>query len=1462
MADNEVNAKLNADTEEAVDNVEELGDSFDEAADKAGDAADEIEGFGARLSQMGDKLTGVGTALSVGVTAPIVGVAGAAIAAGLDAVEAESLFETSFGNMAEAARQWSMETSDALGLNEFELRRQSATIFTMVESMGLGRDAAFDMATGISELSGDMASFFNLKPEEAFDKLRAGITGEAEPLKQLGILISDNVIKQTDFAKAILATGRELTEQEKVQARYIAIMQQTATAQGDLARTAESPANRLRAMSESIDEATTKLGLALIPAVEAVLPLFEKAVSFIEAVVQKFSELDPALQTAIVAFAGILAAIGPVLVVVGQVVGALGTLSTAWGATALAGTGFLGVMSAIGGFITGTLLPLLGALAVGIALGGAVGIAISEFLEWLGVIESTEEKTRQLLETMEPSQQQVRAMADASVIAGREITDWNEATQILNDNIQKMRDGSADAVDVVGRQAAATEEAAAAAAEAAAQEEAAAKATAAAAQAAKQAEQARKAEAAATKALADQLGTAGLVGNMEKTSRALDELNRRGERLSSAGLDRVIKQVQTLKKEQIPLTGALKEWDDRVKAAAANLPSLSSALADVPAPELSDDINQLAGDIDFATDGLDPFTDAWFEATEKMTDAERAALGMPPAIKENTNAAELMSVAFQDMANILDVFGISADSAIGQVVGLSGSLIAAAPAMTNFKNSILGNQDLSAMERFQGVASGVASGIAGVASATSQGGAGRSALGGALAGAQAGAQIGGPIGAGVGAAAGAIVGFFRGRGRDRIRKAVSDAVGADVSEDLSQTIKDAAEEAGRTLEEQSLFQLGDIFRDVGVDEFREGAMGAANAVTDLMQSVADGSIDAEEGIGAIGDAFGELVNQTFEAGRVADAGIIQLVRNARELGQEVPEIAAFVEQALGEAAQGISKVIGGIQIADPQDAQDQATIFASAFFATMEEVGLLEAVDAFGPAFDELKSQLSDLGIEGVNFGGVERLFQIAGQEEFRPLLEGVQGLDEALVGMANSGFLTADSFSAFQSQGEAAFEQLQAAGLNQNEALQQMAPFLQSAIDAAERFGIPLDANTQSMIQQAEAAGIAFETDPMNRMADAMVLVAELLGATEDQLASLGNTAATTGEQMSTSLTGAATEGSAAFAGMTTVAQEAGAQVSESLAGGFEEARQSIQDVQEDGLLSGILDADQMEADLGRIQEAVRNFDLETLREATEDGFFGSLAEDALEQLPLVQEQLNNLTGGAEEGTMRVGENIAALPGVAEESIGGVQEAFTTGSEEITNGLDPIAEKMATEILDAGAQTSQAIDASFRSTNDAIKSGLGEVSSTFVGQVAPAALQAAAATDRIADAAREAARAAASIEFPDGGGGGADVSAAAGFRGVLGRDTLIQAHRGEFVNIIPENQTRRMDFASAQNGMGPGLNGDRNGNINMGDTTLVFQASGNRRTDDQTIDRLIKELSAEDGRKRSQLQRMLGVRT
>lgn len=227
-------------------------------------------GFGSAITQGAMKVAG--SLFSVGQ---------AALGAAAEAQESENLFEVSFGEMAAAARRWSQEIQKATGLNEYELRKNAGMLYTMTQSMGLTKQSAFEMSTGMTKLAGDMASFYNLPMDVAFNKLRSGLVGEMEPLRQLGILVDANTVKQTAYAMGIARVGEELTEQQKVQARYQAILSQTGKAQGDLARTMDSPVNQLRLLKEQTKNLQIAMGEALLPVMQLVLLQLSKLAKFL-----------------------------------------------------------------------------------------------------------------------------------------------------------------------------------------------------------------------------------------------------------------------------------------------------------------------------------------------------------------------------------------------------------------------------------------------------------------------------------------------------------------------------------------------------------------------------------------------------------------------------------------------------------------------------------------------------------------------------------------------------------------------------------------------------------------------------------------------------------------------------------------------------------------------------------------------------------------------------------------------------------------------------------------------------------------------------------------------------------------------------------------------------------------------------------------------------------------------------
>ena len=190
---------------------------------------------------------------------------------GMDAIESDSLFATSLGKYANDVYSWSDKVSSALGLNAVEIRKNTGVIYNMTSSMGLAEKQALTMSKGVTLLANDMASFYNLDTDEAFNKLRAGITGETEPLKALGILVDENTIKQVAYSAGIATTGSELTQQQKVLARYVAILKQTGNAQGDLARTLDSPANLFRRLKTEVTNCATALGSIFRPRIQTVV---------------------------------------------------------------------------------------------------------------------------------------------------------------------------------------------------------------------------------------------------------------------------------------------------------------------------------------------------------------------------------------------------------------------------------------------------------------------------------------------------------------------------------------------------------------------------------------------------------------------------------------------------------------------------------------------------------------------------------------------------------------------------------------------------------------------------------------------------------------------------------------------------------------------------------------------------------------------------------------------------------------------------------------------------------------------------------------------------------------------------------------------------------------------------------------------------------------------------------------
>lgn len=212
--------------------------------------------------------------------APTVAMGAASLSLAVDAVESENLWRESMGSMVNEGNSWAQGLRDDLGLNEVELKKSTGMLNTMFDSMGMGTEKSFELSTNLAKLGYDMASFYNLDPDVAFEKLRAGMTGESEPLKALGINISENTIKNYAYTHSIAQQGAELTDQEKVLASYGAIMEKTKRAQGDMARTLEDPANSIRVLKAQVEQLGVEFGQTLIPALKDFVKTAQGMVAF------------------------------------------------------------------------------------------------------------------------------------------------------------------------------------------------------------------------------------------------------------------------------------------------------------------------------------------------------------------------------------------------------------------------------------------------------------------------------------------------------------------------------------------------------------------------------------------------------------------------------------------------------------------------------------------------------------------------------------------------------------------------------------------------------------------------------------------------------------------------------------------------------------------------------------------------------------------------------------------------------------------------------------------------------------------------------------------------------------------------------------------------------------------------------------------------------------------------------
>lgn len=366
-------------------------------------ASDKSKKIGDNLSNLGKNVTKVGLGLTAGLTVPLGLAALKSIDMASDLEESMNKVDVVFGENAKAVVEWSTTSATKLGVTQQAALEAAGTYGNLFRALGLNVDVSQDMSTSLVGLASDLASFNNAVPLDVLEALRAGITGETEPLKKFGINLNqagiqakamsmglvDVTVDSTEVAKATLKYDEaqkaltetmkkygagsnevlaakikledaekklakaqegsygELTAAAKAQAAYQIILEQTSLAQGDFIRTSDGLANMQRIVKAQFGDLLAELGKNFLPVALQVVTTVREWLTW-------FQALSPEMKNTILIVGLVVAAIGPLLIIVGSLISAIGAI--------------IPVVAAVGAIMSGPLIAVLLLVGAGIAL--------------------------------------------------------------------------------------------------------------------------------------------------------------------------------------------------------------------------------------------------------------------------------------------------------------------------------------------------------------------------------------------------------------------------------------------------------------------------------------------------------------------------------------------------------------------------------------------------------------------------------------------------------------------------------------------------------------------------------------------------------------------------------------------------------------------------------------------------------------------------------------------------------------------------------------------------------------------------------------------------------------------------------------------------------------------------------------------------------------------------------------
>lgn len=256
--------EIEADTTNATKGLDRLKKAMDNLSSKK--AVSETNLLGGAFSNLLNKAKRLISIVAISRTL------GKAIAKYSEYVEDINLFSVAMGNFADKGAELAYRMQELLGVDSGQIMKYMAVFQNLTTSFGMAGDKAYILSSNLAQLGYDLASFHNLSIEESFQKLQAAISGELEPIRRLGVDISNARLQQELYNLGINTSINSLSQADKAQLRYIAILKQTSNAQMDMGRTLNSPANMMRVLKSQVEQLARTFGAIFIPALTAILP--------------------------------------------------------------------------------------------------------------------------------------------------------------------------------------------------------------------------------------------------------------------------------------------------------------------------------------------------------------------------------------------------------------------------------------------------------------------------------------------------------------------------------------------------------------------------------------------------------------------------------------------------------------------------------------------------------------------------------------------------------------------------------------------------------------------------------------------------------------------------------------------------------------------------------------------------------------------------------------------------------------------------------------------------------------------------------------------------------------------------------------------------------------------------------------------------------------------------------------